>query len=65
MIMNEGESKMDIEKLEESLDVESLKMLNGIKAMLSKYDLKLEIIPSNYEDEYNVFYFGVTGKFYT
>lgn len=53
---------MDIEKLEKLLDGESLKMLNGIKAMLSNYDLKLEIIPSDYEDEYNVFYFGVTGK---
>lgn len=51
-----------IEKLEELLDSGSLKLLNGIKTMLSKYDLKLEIIPSDYEDEYNVFYFGVTGR---
>lgn len=53
---------MDIEKLKELLDGGSLKLLNGIKTMLSGYDLKLEIIPSDYEDEYNVFYFGVTGK---
>lgn len=52
---------MDIKKLEELLDEDSLKLLNGIKTMLSKYNLKLEIIPSDYEDEYNVFYFGVTG----
>lgn len=53
---------MNEKELVKLLDIESLKMLNGIKAMLSKYDLQLEIIPSNYEDEYNVFYFGVTGK---
>lgn len=50
---------MDIEKLEELLDDESLRMLNGIKTMLSRYDLKLKIIPSNHE---NVFYFGIEGK---
>ena len=53
---------MNEKELVKLLDIESLKLLNGIKAMLSKYDLRLEIIPSDYEDEYNVFYFGVTGK---
>jgi hypothetical protein len=53
---------MNEKELVKLLDIEPLKLLNGIKAMLSKYDLRLEIIPSDYEDEYNVFYFGVTGK---
>lgn len=51
---------MDEQELIKLLDKDSLRKFEGIKKMLSSCGLKLKIVPSDYEDEPNVFYFRIT-----
>lgn len=50
---------MDETGLIELLDVDLLQKFKDIKTMLSGKELKLRVIPSNYEDEAHVFYFEI------
>ena len=50
---------MDETELIELLDANLLQQFKDIKTMLSGHDLKLRVIPSNYEDETHVFYFKI------
>lgn len=50
---------MDEQELIKLLDKNSLRKFEGIKNMLSSCGLKLKVVPSDYEDEPNVFYFRI------
>ena len=50
---------MDETELIELLDADLLQKFKDIKTMLSGKELKLRVIPSNYEDETHVFYFEI------
>ena len=53
---------MDETELVGLLDADLLQKFKDIKTMLSGRDLKLRVIPSNYEDETHVFYFEIFSK---
>ena len=50
---------MNETELIELLDADLLQKFKDIKTMLSGRDLKLRVVPSNYEDETHVFYFEI------
>lgn len=50
---------MNETELIELLDADLLQKFKDIKTMLSGRDLKLRVVPSNYEDETHVFYFKI------
>lgn len=58
--MNRGLEIINEKDLIKLLDEDSLRKFECIKKMLSGYGLKLKVMPSDYEDEPNVFYFRIT-----